>query len=941
MQIDDLRQLHDGAVLDADVCIVGTGPAGWAIATALSGSGLRVLILESGGLDEEPAAAALNAIRDVGTPTFNGRTRAFGGTSREWFGRCVPFDEIDFEQRSWVPSSGWPLAPRELQPYVTRAAERLGATRWTRDERPPPPGWPAPGPAVDRERLSPVWWQDTIPLDSGAALFGDRSSEARVLLHATVTHLDTDPDARVVRSVEVACAPDHRARIRTRLAVLCAGGLENARILLYSNRVRPAGLGNDRDLVGRYLIDHPRDPAISVRIDRRDERAFRRLFGPHRLTLPTGARHAFRLGLGLSPELQRAKRLLNAAAIVEEIGAESDPVASILRLRQGEVAHWRADARNIVGAPLTAARAVRAMVADDVSPRTVQAMGFELISEQIPDPDSRIRLSGERDPLGLPLGEVDWRVHDLELESQVALAREIDTQLQHLGLARPQLADWILDRTGRAPSLTDGCHPAGTTRMASDPGRGVVDEDCRVHGVENLYVAGGSVFPTTGHANPTLMIVALAIRLADHVRATLARRRQPAPTALGAAITGATGFIGGRLAHALLGAGAPVRCLVRGAADRRLPARARAAPVDRRSASAVQAAIEDVDVVFHCAYDWESEPWNHAALRNLIDGCVDSGARLVHLSSFVVYDRPGSGVTTEATPHVSHSDGYPAVKSALESAVCDAIAERGLNATILQPTNVYGPHSRLWTERPADMLRFGTVVLPALGDGRISLVHVDDLVTAMLAAGRRKQAAGETFIVDGADTPTFQEFYGAIAAVIGAPDPVLWAPEQIRRRSTVPARARSLASDPARLAHTLWLLPATRPPLERAIARLPLAARRRALAFLDQPSERWRGTCHLPHLEFTRSRGSCSAEKARRLLDHAPRRFADGMADTPPTSSSTSASPDADPSPRTAAATGRCLPWAGRWRRTPHRRPGCRPSRWWFRPTSAANVSRA
>lgn len=879
MRLDDLRELDNGALLEADVCIVGSGPAGWAIAAELSGSGLRVLIVESGGLDEEPGAAALNSIHDIGTRTFNGRTRALGGTSRTWFGRCIPLAGIDLEARPWVPSSGWPLSAGELDPYIARAARRLGATLWTDDERPPPRGWPAAVPAVDPARLSTVWWQDTRPLNTAAELIRDRTSDMRVLLHATVTHLNTDPGARVLESIEVACAPDRRATVRARTGILCAGGLENARILLYSDRVRPGGLGNDRDLVGRFLIDHPRDPTIAVRIDPRDERAFRRLFGPHRLTTPIGERHAFRLGLGLSDELQRAEQLLHTAGIVEEIGAEADPVAAILRLRGGDRRRWRSDARNILGAPVTAMRAVRAMAGDQVSARTVDAIGFQLISEQVPDADSRIRLAAERDPLGLPLGEVDWRTHELELRSQAALARELDAALPRLGLGRPRLADWISGGGGRV-RFTDGCHPAGTTRMARDPGRGVVDPDCRVHGVENLYVAGSSVFPTAGHANPTLMIVALAIRLADHVRSKLTppgHAQGPRPNVV---VTGATGFIGGRLTHALLEAGAEVRCLVRGRDERRLPDRALAVRLDMRSPAQVEAAVDGAEVVFHCAYDWSSESWNHVALRNLIDACVGGSARLVQLSSFMVYDRSGSGIRTEAAPHVRGGAGYPAVKSALESEIRHAIRERGLDATILQPTNVYGPHSRLWSERPADMLRFGTVVLPAPGDGRISLVHVDDLVAAMLSSWRRERAAGETFIVDGEDTPSWRDFYGAIATSIGVPGPELRPERDIRRRSALTARVWRMARDPAHLARTLWLAPAARRVLEDAIARLPLAARHQLVAFLDQPSERWRRACHLPDLDFTRSRITYSSGKARRLLGYAPRRFAAGMGDT-------------------------------------------------------------
>lgn len=533
MSIDDLRTLGERSRIDTDLCLIGSGPAGWTIAEELRDTGLRVLMLESGGHATAPETDALNEVEDVGTRLFNGRSRALGGTSNLWNGRCIPFDDIDYERRPWIARSGWPFGAEAMVPYVNRASEHLCAGPYYdgRERRPMPGGARLD---VDPALLRPAWWQLPEPVNFGRALTTRRSPNLWVLLRATVTQLNTDPLGRRIESVEVADADGRRSTVHARAVVLCAGGVENPRILLYSNRVNPHGVGNDHDLVGRYLMDHPRDFELIARVEPAHADRFRDVFGPFDMDGPCG-RHEFSYGFSLSPERQRADGLLNAAAWPFQVASDDDPISAFSRLVRVASDGVVRDARRAASQPGLLLRQLNSrFIARRKVRQKVEKIGFLMSSEQVPDPASRVRLGDRLDRLGLPLARVDWRINELEARSQAVLAQTIAAEFARLGLFPVRLADWVREGRFGDAEFVDGCHPIATTRMANDPRDGVVDADCQVHGVDRLYVAGSSVFPTGSHANPTLMVVALAVRLAEHLKERLSPKAgagatRPAP----------------------------------------------------------------------------------------------------------------------------------------------------------------------------------------------------------------------------------------------------------------------------------------------------------------------------------------------------------------------------------------------------------------------------
>lgn len=526
---DDLRSIEHDSVIAADLCVVGAGAAGIALAREFLHSSLQVVLIESGGINDT-SADDLNEGENVGARPINmaaGRRRAFGGATRLWAGQCIPLEASDFEPRPWVPHSGWPIRLGDLTPFYARAASlfHVPADRLNEDIyrlfhlRPP---------EVDASKLEHVATAFAPQMNLGKIFrrgFG-RAANVRVLLGGTVTRFVTNDARSSIRHAEVSCRDGRRFRVAARAFVMCGGGIENARALLLSEQ-----LGNTHDLVGRFLQDHPNGRAAEVATG-----------APRRLQDLYGLLHRpplrFYPKLRLTEPLQHRLQVLGCAVMINsDFGTDGLDAARQLyravRSRRlpaapGSTA-WRmaTDARQIVS---TLYRRYR-LGLSATSPAS--RLWLQTYAEQAPNPDSRITLSDQRDALGMRVARVDWRLTELDRLTAAAAVRTVADEFSRLGLAAVQPAEWVCDVSERwADGVHDAYHHIGTTRMADHPRHGVVDRHCQVHGVAGLYVAGSSVFPTGGYANPTLTIVALAIRLADRLRETALSA--PCPTTIGA-----------------------------------------------------------------------------------------------------------------------------------------------------------------------------------------------------------------------------------------------------------------------------------------------------------------------------------------------------------------------------------------------------------------------
>jgi choline dehydrogenase-like flavoprotein len=521
----DMREVEPGTTLFADLAIVGSGPAGLSLAREFVGTRTRVFLLESGGLEESVAIAPSEEYESSGASRCmeprKVRNRLFGGSSHTWSGKCRTFDEIDFERREWVPHSGWPISRADLLPYFDRAARLMHLGPNVYDEA----LWALIGkdPKESNPRgdsLEACFWQFARDpgnpmefLRFGPHFLAREAANIQIFVNATVTHINTDPDGRKLMSLEVTSAPGKTVNVVPKVVVLAAGGIENARLLLASNRLVPKGVGNDNDLVGRFLMDHPRTslgeyaPNIAGAVEKRLG-----LF----LLKHDGKRHFYSPGLALSPARQRRERLLNCAAYLSEHRAEDDPWDAMKRLYKRQSHNYLKDSISALSDPRLLLNGVYRRVIDGRNiPHKIDRLVVDCLVEQIPDPESRITLSQRRDELGLPIAHLHWKISELERRTVAELAHAFACEMIYLGLPPPTPPNWLAGGDLEAIEFTDMAHPTGATRMDEDPRRGVVNRNCQLHGVSGVFIAGSSVFPTASHANPTLTITAMALRLAD------------------------------------------------------------------------------------------------------------------------------------------------------------------------------------------------------------------------------------------------------------------------------------------------------------------------------------------------------------------------------------------------------------------------------------------
>lgn len=532
----DSRKLPKSVSIETGVCIIGGGIAGITIAREFIGTDHDVCVIESGGYTPDEETQSLYDLESIGHPvrqSFMARARYFGGTSNLWAGRSMRLDPIDFRRREWVPDSGWPIDHTVLEDYYPRAARMLELPDVTCVEDPRTllsDGAPVEEALFHDGGLRPrlvVWGRRPLRFQKAFRRQLSRSGNLRVFLNASAIELVTNEAGSRVDVLRAATLNGNQLRISARIFVLACGGLENARLLLVSRRRQANGLGNDHDLVGRYFMDHPR--VIRGRV---------RLSVPFRSSLLLGVPlpdGKVQIGIGLSDEIQHRERLLNSyltvepqlSQLAEQAYQSSANVVKVL-MRKG-YAGRRSD---VFRANLPEIRdLVYLLTPKEVMPHFVYRQYARLraltdtfrrvydltiinFCEQVPRPESRVVLGTSRDRLGVPSLVLDWRIGREETTSLIRLQELMAERLAAAGIGR--LSDHQLGDP--APAYTDASHHMGTTRMSDDPKRGVVDKNAGVHGVGNLFIAGSSVFPTAGTANPTLTIVALAIRLADHLK---------------------------------------------------------------------------------------------------------------------------------------------------------------------------------------------------------------------------------------------------------------------------------------------------------------------------------------------------------------------------------------------------------------------------------------
>jgi choline dehydrogenase-like flavoprotein len=534
----DARQLTSGAVVEADIAIVGAGAAGISLALELSGNGLSVCLLESGGLEFAWPSQSLYTGINVGLPYYAldfCQLRFLGGSTNGWGGWCRPLDPIDFESRPWVEQSGWPFAISALAPFHPRAHEICQVASDDYDpehivaELRHPRAKPLP--------FDPAWLETTMYRFSAPTRFGQvyrerlrQAQDLRCYLNANVLAIRTDAAARTVTRLAVGTLSGVRFEVAARHYVLAAGGIENPRLLLLSNDVVANGLGNQHDLVGRFFMEHPHTKReLIVPTRRLASGLYGELFHGR----------AIMARMSLPEALQRREGLLNYSANLHAnyFGHDSQGWLALRKAVLSLSGSRRSDPfirfppygrkglslRQVYDMVRQFDRMTIAGVLRFFQPnRFIASFALESKPEQAPNPDSRVTLDDARDTFGLRRVKLDWRTLPIDRRTAVRGEEIVDAELRRLGIGHlaPLPPSEI---EGWPDNLEGGWHQLGTTRMHADAKHGVVDANACVHGMSNLFIAGGSVFPTGGVTPPTLTIVALALRLASHLKQNIFR----------------------------------------------------------------------------------------------------------------------------------------------------------------------------------------------------------------------------------------------------------------------------------------------------------------------------------------------------------------------------------------------------------------------------------
>lgn len=554
----DAREMHANQVVTADVCVVGAGPAGVMLARTLSGGSLQVCVLESGGLSPaiDPDTRSLSEVA-TDTDLFvqvrpEQRARVFGGNAGSWGihlehsrrgVRLVPFQASDFEHRSAVPYSGWPIGREQLDPYYAQAQAMLGAGPYAYDvsrwETPETPALPFRGGGLQTTMF--MFGNGDVVIDDYRR---DLASDPTVTVYtgANAVELETDELGETVRTVHAATVQGNRFTVQAKMVVLAAGGLESTHLLMVSDKVHKGGLGNAHDQLGRYFMDHPIADGGTIVPSSRALFNRTALYDKRRV----GDAHVMG-GITLSDRIVRERQLLNLTSWIFPrplwYGRQGtmDAMRRLARgrsLKGGARAAWADLKQALSGSDLIAESLAThlkglqspywpSLAVGDWSATQKdkeQAYGvFEVLHllEQAPDPENRVLLSKQRDVLGRRRVQLHTRWREIDQAGVDAGQAILDQELRAAGLGHfvpSRMADGSLIFSSAGAS-----HHMGTTRMSASPKTGVVDEHCKVHGVNNLFVASSSVFPTGSSLNPTLTIVAIAARVSERVKRLLER----------------------------------------------------------------------------------------------------------------------------------------------------------------------------------------------------------------------------------------------------------------------------------------------------------------------------------------------------------------------------------------------------------------------------------
>ncbi len=506
----DARELNDQSLIEGDICIIGAGAAGISMSLQLMNTSHKVILLEGGGFDFDDRIQELYKGKLTGHPYYPNkasRLHLFGGSTGHWGGMCSTFDDIDFEKRDWVENSGWPIKRDDIAAYYPEATKilDLGPNEWDVKY------WLEQNSNFNKLPLDDnvIWskmWQFSPPTRFGTKYKETITKAANIHLYtyANVIDITGNENLAEIKQVTVKNYTGKTHTVKAKYFIVACCSIQNARILLSCNKQAKAGIGNDNDNVGRYFMEHPEIKTGELWLSHVD---------PLKLYEMIGGTKA-RAELAISPAKQRELKVLNGSISLMPLELSKNTIPSVkLWAHDDPRQSWDTFAKYNT---LDKRNFFQRMFSKSI----YQSFGLFTRVEQLPIPTSRVVLSDQKDELGMPRADLHWAMSAIDKKTVFTINKLLGEQVGVAGIGRVKLADWLADKTDeQLPDFTSGgWHHIGTTRMSSDPKTGVVDADCKIHGIANLYVAGASCYPTGGAVNPTLTAVALSLRLAEHLK---------------------------------------------------------------------------------------------------------------------------------------------------------------------------------------------------------------------------------------------------------------------------------------------------------------------------------------------------------------------------------------------------------------------------------------
>lgn len=508
----DARKIDNNTVIEGDICIIGAGAAGISIALEWNNTPYKVILLEGGGFEYDDKIQELYNGKITGRPYFPmkaSRLHYFGGTTGHWGGMCSTFDELDFVKRDWVENSGWPIMFKDIEPFYPRVHPLLDLGPYEWDVK----YWLKKKPSLKSLPLDDnvVWskmWQYSPPTRFGTKYKNTivNSGNIDLYTYANVVNIGATENVSQIKEVVIKNHEDKQHTVRAKYYILACCSIQNARLLLASNQQASRGIGNEHDVVGRYFMEHPHIESGELWLSNSD------------------SLELYHMGKGVTESAELAISAAKQAELKVLNGTISLTPLEFTKNRISNIKMWsdddprksldsfqkynRLDKRNFFERHF-------------MPSKLYKAYGLLTRTEQQPNPSSRVELSNEKDALGVPRANLNWAMSPLDKKSVTKIVETFAQQIGIAGLGRVRIPEFMQDKTTDSiPTnmVSGGWHHIGTTRMSEDPKKGVVDANCKVHGISNLFIAGASCFPTGGAVNPTYTCVAISLRLSDFLK---------------------------------------------------------------------------------------------------------------------------------------------------------------------------------------------------------------------------------------------------------------------------------------------------------------------------------------------------------------------------------------------------------------------------------------